>query len=157
MTGNQVIPTMFDIKNIYSHGWVCTYGFGMKTLGLSYHKHVTHFVPGCDGVLFWVLSHRSTLYWSVAMYHSSHGDMDPQCTCSWPYPSFLVYMDLHCIGRPPCFESNMFWAWECPPQLWYIWSLVFLFAGSSLQLRANTNLSILTKVCGHQCTSDLIL
>ena len=24
----------------------------MKTLGSSYHKHVTHFVPGCDGVFF---------------------------------------------------------------------------------------------------------
>ena len=78
--------------------------------------------------LFWVLSHRSTLYWSVAMYHSSHRGMDPQCTCSWPYLSYLVYMDLHCIGRQPCFESNMFWAWVCPPQLWYIWSLVFFFA-----------------------------
>ena len=144
----------------------------MKTLGSSYHKHVTHFVPSCDGVFFWVLSHRSILYWSVAMYHScrsstvyipvivmdsSHKGMDPQCICQWPYLSHLVYMDLHFIGWQPCFESNMFWAWECPPQLWYIWSLVFVFAAPLSNSGLTQIYQFSPKVCSHQCTSDLIL
>jgi hypothetical protein len=72
MTSNQVVSTMFDIKkSIHMARFVQHLDYD-KDLGLSIH-FVKKKIASCEGdhlsMLMYRLSHRSTLYWSVAMFY----------------------------------------------------------------------------------------
>jgi hypothetical protein len=96
MTGNQVVSTMFDIKTSIHMARFVQHQDWDEDPGLSIHS-VKLLFPGCEGdhlsMLMYRLSHRSTLYWSVAMFYHL---VAPLCIfhgydqfMSWRYGSTL--------------------------------------------------------------------
>jgi hypothetical protein len=96
MTGNQVVSTMFDIKTSIHMARFIPHRDWEEDPGLSVHSDI-YFTQAAKGdhlsILIYILSHRSTLYWSVAMFCHL---IDPLCISrgydqfmSWKYRSTL--------------------------------------------------------------------
>jgi hypothetical protein len=72
MTSNQVVSTMFNIKTYIPMARFIQHRDWDEDPGLSIHP-VKLLFPGYEGdhlsMLMYILSHRSRLYWSVAMFH----------------------------------------------------------------------------------------
>jgi hypothetical protein len=95
MTGNQVVSTMFDIKTLIHMARFVLHRDWDEDPGLRFH-FVICFTQAAKGDHFEhvdILSHRSTLYWSVAMFYHL---VDPLCISrgydqfmSWRYRSTL--------------------------------------------------------------------
>ena len=106
----------------------------MKTLDIFWHVQVAleyiqyivaqiHIVCLVAMFKFESLTHRSTMYFWWLCSDLSHIGMDPQCMSGGHDLSYLTWI-FAC--RHLCFESFVFWVWECLPQWWYIIVLYFL-------------------------------
>ena len=122
MIGIQAISTMFDINSFNSHGQNCTYGIEIKTLGLSLDTH-PFFLPyhrlRWRSFESYILSHRSTLYWSMSMFFLYRRSIMyflwlrfGRVIEVWIHTVSLVAkslvstsMDPQCIDQQTCFES----------------------------------------------------
>jgi hypothetical protein len=96
MIGDQVVSTMFDIKTSIHMARFILHQDWDEEPGLSIHS-VKLFFPSYEGdylsMLMYKLSHRSTLYWFVAMFYHLVAPMCIFCDydqfMSWRYGSTL--------------------------------------------------------------------
>jgi hypothetical protein len=172
MTSNQVVSTIFNI-NIYIHmdrfipfwGWDEDPGntsllraYTRCQWRLSEYLEYSSMVIVLATLLICILSHKSALYWSMAMFCHI---VAPLCIISWLWPDWVMeiwihivylvaislvssFMDLHWIGRHPCFESMYFEHGypylEDDIYIYIVWCLFVVFCDSPIPKPSHTYL-----------------
>ena len=98
MTGNQVVSTMFNVKTCNQMVRFVSFRVHLEDPGLSYIF--------AQVVMDFVLSHITRIHLVLVMVVlSSHHGSTLVSSSHDCVQSVSTTMDLHCIGRQPCYES----------------------------------------------------